>query len=96
MAVDRIDAQANQLDAALVEFRFQLGEQAELGGADRGEILGVREQHRPAISDPVVEFNFALSGFGFEIGGDCAYRKCHGFTSCCSSYREICLRDIGV
>ena len=80
--VDGIDAKPHQLDAALVEFRLQLGQRAELGGADRGEILRVREQQRPAVADPVVEFDFAFGGLGFEVRGDGANLECHVTTSC--------------
>ena len=77
MPVDGIDAQPDQLDAALVEFRLQLGERAEFGGADRGEILRMREQQRPAVADPVVELDLALGGFGLEIRGHGANLKSH-------------------
>src|SRR5438045_4913732 len=46
MVVDRVGRQADHLDVALVELGFHLRHRAELGGADRGEILGVREQDR--------------------------------------------------
>ena len=66
--VDGIDAQAHQLDAALVEFRLQLCESAELGGAHRREVLRVREQERPAVADPVVELDFSLGGSASKSG----------------------------
>ena len=47
VTVDRIDRQADDLDAALVEFRLDARHVTELGGADRGEILGMRKQHGP-------------------------------------------------
>src|SRR6266545_6894431 len=93
MPVDGIDAQAHQLDAALVEFRLQLRESAEFGRANRREILRVREQKRPAIADPIVEFDCSFGGLGFEIGGGCANLECHGWTSSYSSCREIRLGD---
>ena len=64
--------QPHQLDAALVEFRLQLGQRAEFGGADRGEILRMREQQRPAVADPVMELDLAFGGFGLEIRGHSA------------------------
>ena len=72
VVVDRIDRQADDLDAALVEFGLQLRHGAEFGGADRREILGVREQHGPIIAEPFMEVDFALGGFGFEIRGGVA------------------------
>ena len=87
--VDGIDGKPHQLDAALVEFRLQPGQRAEFGGADRGEILRMREQQRPAVADPVVEFDLAFGGFGLEIRGHSAYLESHVSTSCRSSYRGI-------
>ena len=78
VAVDRIDRQADDLDAALVELRLDLGHVAELGGADRREILGVREQHRPLVADPVVEFDLAFGGLRLEIRRGVVDRQCHG------------------
>ena len=51
-----------------VELGLELGHVAELGRADRGEVLGVREQHRPGVADPVVELDRALGGVGLEVG----------------------------
>jgi hypothetical protein len=85
--VDGIDAEPDQLDAALVEFRLQLCQHAEFGGADRGKILRVREQQRPAVADPVMELDLAIGGFGLEIRGHSANLESHVSTSCPSSYR---------
>jgi predicted metal-dependent enzyme (double-stranded beta helix superfamily) len=62
-----IDAEADDLRVALVEFGLQPGHIAELGRADRGEILRVREQDRPATADPVVEPDGAFGGLGGEV-----------------------------
>jgi hypothetical protein len=70
-----------------VEFRFQLGQRAQFGGANRGKILGMREQQRPAVADPVVEFNFPIGGFSLEVGGYSAYLESHVMSSCHSSCR---------
>ena len=51
--VDGIDAEADDLDVALVEVRLELGHVAELGGADRGEVLRVREDDAPGIAEPL-------------------------------------------
>jgi len=69
VVVHRVDRQADDLGVALVELGFQLRHGAELGGAHGGEILGVREQHRVARADPLVEIDPALRGVGLEIGG---------------------------
>jgi hypothetical protein len=75
--VDGVDAEPHQLDATLVEFRFQLRQCAKFRGADRGEILWVREQECPTAADPVMEFDFSLGGFSFEIRGGSANLESH-------------------
>ena len=47
--LDRIDTQADDLDAALVELRLDAGHVAELGRADGREVLRMGEQNGPAI-----------------------------------------------
>ena len=74
MVVDRVDADADDLDAALVELGLDPGHVAELGGADRGEVLGVREQDRPAVADPLVEADAALRWCRPRSRGRC--RRC--------------------
>ncbi len=73
----RIDAQSDQLDAAFVELSFQPGEGAKLGGAHRGEVLGMRKQQCPATADPVVKPDGAVGGFSLEIRRGCADLQCH-------------------
>src|SRR5262249_18054724 len=63
------DAQADDLDVALLELGQQAGHVAELGGAHRREVLRMREQHAPAIADPLVEAHGTLRGHGGENGG---------------------------
>src|SRR5262249_31427848 len=65
--VDRIHAEPDDLDAALVELGLDLGHVAELRRADRGEVLRVREQHRPRVADPVVEVDVTFRRIGLEI-----------------------------
>ena len=55
-----IDREPDDLHAALVELGLDPGHVAELGRADRREVLRVREQHRPGVADPVVEADRAL------------------------------------
>src|SRR4029078_9886803 len=73
----RIDAQADDLDTAPVELGLDLRHIAELGGADRREVLGVREQPRPEIAEPFVKADFALGGLRFEIRCGLAELQCH-------------------
>ena len=67
--LDRVDRETDDLDATLVELRLDLGHVAELGRADRREVLRVREQHAPGIADPVVKLDFSFGGLGLEIRG---------------------------
>jgi len=78
MPVDRIDAEPDDLDPALVELRLDAGHVAELGGADRREILRMGEQDAPGIPEPIMEADMALGRIGLEIGGGFAELKCHG------------------
>ena len=50
----------------------------EFGGAHRGEVRRVREQHRPGVADPVVEFDAPLGRVGLEVGRRVAKFECHG------------------
>ena len=81
VVLHRIDRQPQHLDAALVEFRLQLGDGAQLGGADRREILGVREEQHPIVACPIIKVQRPLGGGGGEIGGDVVDRKRHGISS---------------
>lgn len=67
--VDGVGREADQLDAALGELGLQLGEGAQLGGADGSEILGVREEDNPVVANELVEVNGTLGGLGLEVGG---------------------------
>src|SRR5271165_3330450 len=44
----------DQLGVAFGEFRLDLRHVAELRGADRREVLGMREQDRPTVAAPVM------------------------------------------
>ena len=52
---DGVDGEADDLGAALGELAFEAGHGAELGGADGGEVLGVREEDGPVVADPLVK-----------------------------------------
>src|SRR6516165_10026001 len=70
MIVDGIDAQADDLDIALVKFGFDSRHVTELRRAYRREVLGMRKQHCPGIADPVMETDAALGRFRFKIRSD--------------------------
>lgn len=80
VTADGVGRQADQLDAALGELGLELGKSAELGGADRREVLRVREQDDPFVSNELVEVNWAVGGLGLEVGGDAAQAQpvCEG------------------
>ena len=61
--VDWIDAQSDDLGVALGELRLDLRHVAELGRANGREVLGMREQDRPAVADPLVEVDRSLASF---------------------------------
>jgi len=67
--VDGIGAEADELDVALGELRLELGEGAELGGADGGVVFGVGEENDPGAADEGVEVDGAGGGVGLEVGG---------------------------
>ena len=69
MATEGVGRQTNQLSTALGELGLELGEGAELGGADRGVVLRVGEEDNPLVADPLVEVDGASSGVGLEVGG---------------------------
>jgi hypothetical protein len=67
VALHRIDREADDLDATPVELRLDLGQVPQFGGADRGEVLGMREQDGPFVADPFMEADAALGGVGLEV-----------------------------
>jgi hypothetical protein len=77
VVLDRIDGKADHLDAAFLEFGLQRRHAAELGGADRREILGMREKHAPAVAQPFVETDRAFGSVRLEIRRIVVDRQCH-------------------
>src|SRR5690606_1323868 len=68
----RVDRQGDDLDAALGKLVFQFGGQAQLGGANRGEVRRVGTQNAPAVTQPFVEANATFTGILLEVGGNIA------------------------
>jgi hypothetical protein len=62
-----IHGEPDGLDPALVELGLEAGHIPELGRAHGREVLGMREEHGPAVADPVVEVDRALRAFGREV-----------------------------
>ncbi len=81
MVLHRIDREADHLDAPLVELGLQPCDRAELGGADRGVVLGMREQHHPAVAGPVVEAELPFGGLRGEVRRGGVDRQRHGEAS---------------
>ena len=79
--LERVDRQAEDLHVALVELGLDLRHVAELGGAHRREVLGVREQHAPAVAQVVVELDRAFGGLRREVRGFVAQVQRHRSTS---------------
>src|SRR6266404_8816973 len=67
VVTDRIDAEPDNLAVALVELGLQPGHVAELGRADRCEILWMREQDHPSIADPFMKVDNALGHLRSEV-----------------------------
>src|ERR1700761_6708325 len=81
MVTGGVDRQADDLDVAQVELGLDLGHVAELGGADRGEVLGVREQNPPGIPEPVVEVDRPFARLGLEVRSGIADSQWHWSSS---------------
>jgi hypothetical protein len=64
VVIDRVDRQPDHLDAALFKFALELRGGAKLSGADRGIVLGMREQHAPGVCEPRVQVDFPNGGMG--------------------------------
>src|SRR5262249_13017156 len=77
VAVHRVDGKPDDFRVASIEFGLELGHVAELGGAYRREVLGMRKQHGPGIVDPVVEANAAFGCISLEIWSRIINLKSH-------------------
>jgi hypothetical protein len=67
VALNSVCAQADKLGVPLGELRLKLSESAELGGADWGIVLRVREQDDPVVTNELVEVNGTASGLSLEV-----------------------------
>lgn len=70
VAAQRVGREAQKLDATLGELGLQPGELAELGGADRGVVLRVREEYKPLVADELMEINRTLGRISLKVRGD--------------------------
>ena len=83
---DRIDGQPEDLRVALVELGLESGHVAELGGADRREVLRMREQDRPLVPDPFVEADLAFRRLRGEVRCLVPYANSHVFDLPCLTW----------
>src|SRR5205807_1624987 len=65
---DRVHTDPDDLAVPLLELGFQPRHVAELGRANWGEVLRMREQDGPPVSDPLVEGDPALRSVGGKVG----------------------------
>src|SRR4029450_13236831 len=79
--IDRVDAEPQDLAVALVELGLDLGHIAQLGRAHWRKVLGVREDHAPAVAHPVIESDSTGGRIGFEIGRRVVDLQSHGTAS---------------
>src|SRR5262249_17280383 len=79
---DRVDAEPDDLAAALFELGLQPRHVTELGRAHRGEVLGMREEDGPPVPDPLVEVDLSLGGLGGEGWGFPVDPYCHVMPPC--------------
>src|SRR6185436_9643578 len=70
--------------------RLEPGHVAQLGGAHRSEVLGVREQDAPTVAEPIVESDRSLRRFGGEIRSVVVDAQ-HGIASWLR-YGRVCFR----
>jgi hypothetical protein len=66
----RIDAKTDDLGPTLGELFFQASDGAQFRGAYGSEVFGVREEHSPAIANPLVKVDGALGGFSRKVRRD--------------------------
>jgi len=67
VGLNGVGGETDQLDTTLGEFWLKLCEGSELGGADWGVILWVREKDDPAIANELVEVDWAVGGVSLEV-----------------------------
>src|SRR5688572_765774 len=89
MTVHRIYTQTDHFRVSPLEFRLEFRHVAELGSADRSEILGMRKQDSPRVSEPLVKFQIAFRGLSLEVGSGFAYAKRHSALLADVSFFEV-------
>ena len=77
VVLDRVDRDGDGLGVPSGELRVEGRGATEFGGAHRGEVGGVAEQHRPGVGLPVVEVDLTLGGVGVEVGCGVSESQAH-------------------
>jgi len=72
-----VDAQGDDLNALLSKLARKFCHRSQLRGADRRKIFRVGKENHPAIPDPFMETDRALSGFRGEIRYDISQSNGH-------------------
>ena len=75
--IDHVDRKPDRLDVALVPLGLQARHFAELGRADRREVLRVAEEQAPRIAQPLVEADRTLGALLFEVRRGLAEEDAH-------------------
>jgi hypothetical protein len=70
VALDGVCGETDQLGTALGELWLELCESTELGGADWGIVLWVREEDDPVVANELVEVDWAIGSLSIEVRGD--------------------------
>src|SRR4029450_4790360 len=88
-----VHAHRDHLAVALRELVLELGSPAQLGGADRCEVLRVGKQDCPLLADPVVKLDAPFGGVLLEVGRDVADSNRHRWLL--SSRESLEMRSAG-
>jgi hypothetical protein len=70
VAAQGVGREPNKLDTPLGKFGLETSHLTELGGADRGVVLGVGEQDDPVVADELMEVDVTLGCVGLEVRGN--------------------------
>src|SRR5690606_26670398 len=81
----------DHLDITLGELARDNSGIAKLGGADRSEVGGVREQYPPTVAQILMESNAADGGILFEIGSGVSQTQCSHEVSLIRGWQKIIL-----
>lgn len=81
--------QTNELDTASSELGLELGKSTELSSTDGSEVIGVREEDGPLVTDELVEVDRAVGGVGIEIRGSRAQTEANRLSVW--GIRELCI-----